>query len=449
MTKHRPSSMSRRTFVKSSIATGALFGLGASRTLALPSMAASAPIRAHNWTTLPRNNGQTIEASPNDLGGDLQLLRNDDGSFQASRSFVSAVQSTQHRFNMVGMRWVADVPESTTMTVELRGSVNGRDWSVWGMVGHLMDGREERGAASADETWTDAVEMGRATMMQYRITLTTSDPRVSPTVRRVTATQIDALDSPTLADLDSRGRAIPFRVGNGGPPSARLILRDGPLGWGPEFNASELPEDDFLYWPPESGVYPTEFVTIHHTAGVNNPENPVATVRAIWHYHATYAGNAWGDIGYQYLVDQYGNVYQGREGGHATVGAHVGTYNHHNIGISLLGQFQPGATGVPPSGEPTAAALDSAMRMAALQAAYWGFDPLQRHAYPKPNTSCRPQFDNFRICSHRDWHRGQCGRATACPGDNLYLHLPAIRQQAAALIPQINDFHLMSILKKS
>jgi hypothetical protein len=269
-------------------------------------------------------------------------------------------------------------------------------------------------------------------------------------VKRVTATQIDSLDSPTLADLDSRGRAIPFRVGNGGNPTARLIMRNGPLGWGPEFDASKLPLDHPLYWDTFAGVYPTEYVTIHHTAGVNNPENPVATVRAIWYFHATLSGNGWGDIGYHYLVDQYGNVYQGREGGHATEGAHVGSYNHYNIGISLLGQFQPGAIGAPPFGHPTPAAVDSATRMAALQAAYWRFNPLEQLPYPKVATCSRPKLDNFRIASHRDWHRPTvCRATTACPGDNLWQQLPAIRQQATELIPQIKDFALMEILKKS
>lgn len=175
------------------------------------------------------------------------------------------------------MHWIADVPSETTMTVEVRGK-NGSNWSKWAIVGHELPAREDLPNAIADETFTDVVEMGRASVMQYRITLTTSNPTVSPTVKRMTATQIDALDAPTLGDLDRRGKAIPFRVGNGGAPTVRLILRDGPTAWGPD----HISEDSPLYWPPYSDVYPNQFVTIHHTAGANNPENPVATVRAIW-----------------------------------------------------------------------------------------------------------------------------------------------------------------------
>jgi hypothetical protein len=126
----------------------------------------------------------------------------------------------------------------------------------------------------------------------------------------------------------------------------------------------------------------------------------------------------------------------------------VSRYNHYNIGVCLLGQFEPGAPNVPPGGEPTAEALDSAMRMAALQSAYWGLNPLERAAYPKPDASCRPQLVNHRICGHRDWGRGASCVRTACPGINVYKRLPALREQAAALIPHIQDFHLMEILKR-
>jgi hypothetical protein len=449
----------RRTFLKGALAAGALLGTSdlvpmhttataagmqpTFETYSSATAAATAGVRSRDWHTLPRNDGSTIEGTGSDADGNLQLLRNSDGSFQPSRIFVSDVQSVPGRFNMAAMHWIADLPSGTTIAVEVRSSQDGTQWSGWSMVGHEIEARDRRETVSSYETFTDAIELGRASVMQYRITLTTSNPDVSPTVHRVTATQIDALDAPTLADLDARGHAIPFRVGNGGSPTARLILRDGPNGWGP----GQITPDDPRYWPPYSGVYPNQFVTIHHTAGANNPENPVATLRAIWYFHAIYLG--WGDIGYHFLIDQYGNVYQGRDGGDSTEGGHVYRYNHYNCGISLLGQFQPGATDVPyAGGEPTAAALDSAMRMAALESAYHGFSPLEQHAYPKPPAGCRPKLTNYRVCSHRDWGRAGSCVATACPGDNVYKHLPAIREQAAALIPQIKDFHLMEILNR-
>jgi hypothetical protein len=441
MHHHKSVSLNRRGFLQGSVALGALL-LGGRAVADARLAAAAAGIRAHDWHSLPRNDGSTAPGAPDALGGDFELGRAAEGTFEPSRTFESEVFRAAGAFNMVGMHWVADVPAGTSLTVEVRGSQDGLQWGPWTPVGHELEARGDGELPPGAETFTDAVEFGRASAMQYRLTLETTDPRLSPVVRRVTATQIDALDSPRLEDLDGRGHSIPFRVGNGAPPTARLVLRDGPSGWGP----TDFEPGSPLYWEPYAGVYPTRFVTIHHTAWANNPENPVATVRAVWYYHAITLG--WGDVGYHYLVDQYGNVYQGRGGGHATEAGHVSRYNHYNIGVCLLGQFEPGAPGVPPGGAPSAEAMDSAMRMAALQAAYWGLNPLESAAYPKPTASCRPQLVNPRICGHRDWGRGASCVRTACPGINLYKHLPAIREQAAALIPHIRDFHLMEILER-
>src|SRR5688572_15804802 len=108
MANNRFHSVSRRSFLKGSVAAGALIGLSAQRIEAIQAAAARTGIKSHSWTTLPLNNGQTVEAGAAELGGDLALERNSDGSFQPSRIFVSAVQPGQRLFNMVGMRWVAE-----------------------------------------------------------------------------------------------------------------------------------------------------------------------------------------------------------------------------------------------------------------------------------------------------------------------------------------------------
>jgi hypothetical protein len=458
MSNHYRSNGRRRSFLKRSLAAGALIGLGMSHTEALRMAAAAANIRARDWHTTPRNDDQTFETAAGSRDGDLRLLSNADGSFQSQRTFVSAVHQAASPYNMVGMQWVADVPPGTSLAVEVRGSADGANWTAWMPVGHLLEQRESATNRAPDVTFADAVDLSRAQAMQYRLILGTSNPAISPVVRQVTATQIDALDAPTLQELDARGQATPFMLesqqlrgldldmemesskalGQTDPPFTRFVPRDGPLGWGP----GEVPPE--LYWPPLSGVYPYQFVTIHHTAGVNNPEKPLATVRAIWYFHAITLG--WGDIGYHFLVDQFGNVYEGRDGGDSTEGGHVFRYNHYNCGVSLLGQFQPGAPDVPPGGEPSRAALLSATIMAALEAAYHKFDPLQQHTYPKPPDSCRPQLTNYRVSGHRDWGRDGSCVATACPGDNLYKHLPTIRRRASRLAPIMARSPLIRIL---
>ena len=56
--------------------------------------------------------------------------------------------------------------------------------------------------------------------------------------------------------------------------------------------------------------FPLQKMVVHHTAGSNNDPNPAATMRAVYHYHAV--TQDWGDIGYNYLIDRWGRVYEGR-----------------------------------------------------------------------------------------------------------------------------------------
>ncbi len=96
---------------------------------------------------------------------------------------------------------------------------------------------------------------------------------------------------------------------------------------------------DNEYWPLE---YQTvEHVIIHHTETVSF-QNPLAAIRAIYYYHAVERG--WGDIGYNYLVDHMGNVYEGRYGGEDVVGGHAYEYAYGSSGIGVLGSFKESET---------------------------------------------------------------------------------------------------------
>jgi len=86
-------------------------------------------------------------------------------------------------------------------------------------------------------------------------------------------------------------------------------------------------------------------ITLHHSAeSTSNPrggtlEDSIHTLRLIQAYHME--DKAWSDIGYHYLIDSAGRIFEGRElrwqGAHA--GGANGVNNHQNIGICLLGDF--------------------------------------------------------------------------------------------------------------
>src|SRR5205823_9357212 len=107
---------------------------------------------------------------------------------------------------------------------------------------------------------------------------------------------------------------------------------------------------------------------VHHTAGTNTytPSQAAAIVRGIEVYHVK--GNGWNDIGYNFLVDRYGTVYEGRGGGidRNVIGAHSLGFNTGTVGVSLLGDF----SAVPPP-----AAIQSAL----VQLLSWRVDFARLH----------------------------------------------------------------------
>jgi hypothetical protein len=152
-----------------------------------------------------------------------------------------------------------------------------------------------------------------------------------------------------------------------------------------------------------------------------------AMLASIYAYHT--GTNGWCDTGYNFIVDRFGRIWEGRSGGiaKATIGGHAQGFNTGSVGVSLLGQFEPGAS-------PTAATPSTAMVAAASKVIGWklglsGIDPTGTVSVTSGGSNKWPAGTVVklnRVIGHRDV--GQ----TACPGANAYAQLPTIRQQAKA-----------------
>lgn len=199
-------------------------------------------------------------------------------------------------------------------------------------------------------------------------------------------------------------------------------------------------------WPPE--FHQPQAMTVHHTATTNDDPDPAATVRAIYRYHAVDQG--WGDIGYQYLVDEAGVVYEGRwsgadspscdaggtgdefahdeVSGKLVTGAHTGGWNSGNAGTALLGEF---TTHRRFGAEPKPAAVSSLEDLLADLAVRHGLDPLAEVLYTNPVSGEQKLVQT--IAGHRDY------QATECPGQRLYDLLPTIRQNVDATMGSSTD----------
>jgi hypothetical protein len=156
-----------------------------------------------------------------------------------------------------------------------------------------------------------------------------------------------------------------------------------------------------------------DMVVVHHTATSNAyaPGDTPSILRAIQRYHQQ--NNGWCDIGYNFLVDRYGVIYEGRSGSmnSAVRGSHASNFNTRTMGVSMLGQFHPGAS--PTASTVPAAQLDGTIRLIRALAVQWRFNPAARTTY---NGVSYPM-----VVGHRDVN------ATTCPGDNAYPLLARMR----------------------
>ena len=160
---------------------------------------------------------------------------------------------------------------------------------------------------------------------------------------------------------------------------------------------------------PGYGTVQTGF--IHHTVNANDySEKKVpALLRGIYAYHTQSRG--WRDIGYNYLVDRFGNIWEGRYGGvdRAVVGAHTLGYNEVSFAMSAIGNFDIAS--------PPQAVLDAYAKLFAWKLSKYNI------AADKSHYKVKGTYLNA-INGHRDV--GQ----TACPGRYLYAKIPGIRTAA-------------------
>jgi N-acetylmuramoyl-L-alanine amidase/Fibronectin type III domain len=187
----------------------------------------------------------------------------------------------------------------------------------------------------------------------------------------------------------------------------------------------------YMTWAPQ--FYPTKKLIVHHTATSDSYADRAgaqAQIRSIYYYHSV--TQDWGDIGYNFLIDKFGTIYEGRYSrdyaganptgddatGRGVTAAHVSGWNSGTVGVALLGTLT--------SHDATPAARDALTRLLAWEASRNGINPEATEAFVNPVSGATITSPN--IAGHRDY------AATACPGDTFYPTLPTIRRDVAALI---------------
>jgi len=291
------------------------------------------------------------------------------------------------RFDMVGLHWRG----SGSVAFRTR-SVGGR-WSSWRRAAPEAEDLPDAGTAesAASGAWHlgNPYWVGASDRIAYRLH------------GSVTRLRVYYLESPEER-IPSRRVSM-----TGSPP---LISR---AAWG---------ANEAIRRAAPSFARTIQFAVVHHTAGSNSytAAQSAAIVRGIEVYHVK--GNGWNDIGYNFLVDKYGQVFEGRYGGvdKNVIGAHAEGFNTGSVGVALIGTYQSAA--------PTAAEKTALANLLAWRLDIAHVDPLSTLTYTSGGNARfhagTPVFLRA-VSGHRDTG------FTTCPGNVLYAQLGALARQAA------------------
>ena len=311
--------------------------------------------------------------------------------------YESPAHDMGHGFNALAAAWQAEAPAGSVLVLEARVSADGSNWEPW----QPLVADEECGpdGAHTDPTYS-ALLSAQGRWVQVRATLHRGTAGATPGLQMLKVITIDSSLGPRVADAPAPVSAAST------PTPPRVISRA-------EWGANEK----LMTWPP--AYAPVVKIVVHHTTGSNASAelDPAAFIRAIYYYHAVTRG--WGDIGYNFLVDRQGRIYEGRFGGDGVIGGHAYPYNSGTIGVAILGDYSS-------SSVPVAAAA-GLKDLLTWKSAANNIDPLGNGWLYDRNLP--------NIMGHRDCNN------TACPGDRAYALLPDIRntvqQRLLAMAPEI------------
>ena len=339
--------------------------------------------------------------------GDVRVLEREEPLAAVRASTARAAPAT---FTLVGIHWQGPG------AVFFRTALEPGSWSAWRSArpeGEDLPDRSSperdasRGWKTGNPWWT-----GEARFIQYR------------TAGRVARLKTFFVSSPATPADAERAAA----VSAGAEVQAAALLRaDRPrIVRRPRWGADESIVRAAPYYAER-----VRYSVVHHTAGTNSysAAQSAAIVRGIQRYHVV--SNGWNDIGYNFLVDKYGQIFEGRGGGISrnVVGAHAQGFNTGSVGVAVLGTY--GSSGI------SRAARRALQRLLAWRLDVAHVDP---RAVLDVTSGGNPRFPAGRVVRLRAVSGHRDTGPTSCPGTALYGRLGAIARNVAGIgLPKLYD----------
>jgi hypothetical protein len=357
------------------------------------------------------------------------------GKSDAKRLVALSEPEPVRGYATVGVTWQHGVDYTEDqLAVQVRTQKSGT-WSKWITAAyhddHGPDGGSSEEEARNERPGTDALVIGDVDSVQMRAETTSGiappdlklaviDPGRGTLVKAGPAIDTSKLPAPPASDTKNASATVPASSDGTAATSGSEAVQDSV-----SLSAMKVAPKPYIYsraqWganeklrdqsAPSYGTVKAGF--IHHTVNANSytAAQVPSLLRGIYAYHTQSRG--WRDIGYNYLVDRFGRIWEGRYGGvtRAVVGAHTLGYNEVSFAMSAIGNFD--------IAQPPQAVLNAYVNLFAWKLSLYNI----RADAPKLWVKNRYL---HAINGHRDV--GQ----TACPGRYLYAKIPSIRNAAQA-----------------
>ncbi|HET7327389.1 MAG TPA: FG-GAP-like repeat-containing protein [Nocardioidaceae bacterium] len=306
---------------------------------------------------------------------------------------LAALSDTEEAdgYVIAGATWEpGTAPED--MVVEVR-TLEGEEWTDWEPIEVHADHGPNPGSAEARNArdGSDAIVLGAVDEVQTRVTSADGSAPEDLELAVIESDPVEA-DKPV---------AVEGELTNVAATTARRPRIFSRSQWGAD--------ESLRSGSPSYGEINAGFV--HHTVNANGytRDEVPSIIRGIYAYHTRSRG--WSDVGYNFLVDRFGRIWEGRYGGvsRPVIGAHTFGYNDDAFAMSAIGNFD--------EVRPSAAMVNAYGRLMAWKLGLHGVD-LDKPAVLDGDTFAA-------INGHRD------AASTACPGWYLYQRLDTIRRKAA------------------
>jgi N-acetylmuramoyl-L-alanine amidase-like protein len=323
-------------------------------------------------------------------------------------------------FKLLGVSWI---PTEKVPDIEVQVRTRGdKGWSSWSVLELEDVSAAPRGAldpsddTAATRASSEPTYSGPSSGVQVRIDLLSG---TLPSDLRVDLVEPGTSDADSTITAQATASATTLADGSASAGAWSPTVTQPAIITRAQWGADESLRGDFAgYGQTIKAAF------VHHTTGASDYSSAdvPAMIRAIYAFHTQ--TNGWSDIGYNFLVDRFGRLFEGRWGGmdQPVIGAHTGGFNTDTVGVAALGDYDLNAV---PS-----AVVAAFGRIIGWKLGLYGRDPYGRTTLTSGggdnNRYPLGQVVEFNVISgHRD------ASFTLCPGKYLYPLLGQIRSEAA------------------